>query len=135
MSKFSFQKFWAWTTREIPEYTRWSTPWLQEAAYKCTVFAITGSSTMYFVRPALAKLGLEGSWREGPNSYRIGSLFIMTPIYTGILLTVGTLAGRHRFFSVVAHRMWSRFLPKHVIDRVLTCAPGVAKKAGENVTK
>jgi len=117
------QSFWKWTTREIPSHPRWSGPFLSDALLKCTVFAITGTSSMYFVRPALANLGLEGSWREGPNSYRIGSLFIMSPIYTCILLTVGTLAGQHRFFSKVAYRMWSRVLPKSALNRFILCAP------------
>jgi hypothetical protein len=72
----------------------------------CTVFAVTGSSSIYLVRPVLPKLGLQGSFREGPWSYRIGSVLLVSPVYTLILLTVGSAAGRHNFFAAMARKMW-----------------------------
>lgn len=49
---------------------------------------------------------------------------------TMILLTIGTLAGRHMYFAKVARRMWGRFLPSSVADKVM-CTPAKAKmKAG-----
>eukprot|EP00397_Hematodinium_sp_SG-2012_P053569 GEMP01064056.1.p1 GENE.GEMP01064056.1~~GEMP01064056.1.p1 ORF type:complete len:136 (+),score=19.55 GEMP01064056.1:165-572(+) len=122
-------KFWQWTCREVPAHQRWTVPWWKDAALKCTVFAITGTSSMYFVRPALARTGIEGSWREGPNSYRAASLLVMSPIYTCILLSVGTAAGQHRFFAKVAARMWSRLLPKRVVERYVLCAQSVRGSA------
>jgi hypothetical protein len=39
------------------------------------VFAITGSSTAFIVRPLLGDgLGLKGNFKDGPWSYRITSL-------------------------------------------------------------
>lgn len=46
---------------------------------------------------------------EGPNSYRVISVLTVTPIYTVILLTVGTVAGRHSFFAKQAVKMLGRF--------------------------
>lgn len=85
--------------RQMPE--RWTGAWYREVALICTVFAITGSSTMILVRPAVSNgLGLKGSMREGPWSYRICSLVIMTPIYATLLVVVGTVFGRHFYFKV-----------------------------------
>lgn len=45
---------------------------------------------MVIVRPAVSNvLGLEGSLKDGPWSYRICSLVIMTPLYSAMLVVVG----------------------------------------------
>lgn len=49
--------------------------------------------------------------REGPWTYRIGSLLAVSPIYSVLLVAFGTAAGRHRFFSAMAQRIVGRFLP------------------------
>lgn len=73
--------------------------WYIEMTLLCTVFAISGTSTMVLVRPAVSNiLGLHGSMKDGPWSYRLCSLFIMTPIYPLVLVSVGTVFGRHAYF-------------------------------------
>ena len=85
--------------KPMPE--RWTVAWYKEVTLICTVFAITGSSTMVLVRPAVSNgLGLKGSMKDGPWSYRICSLVIMTPIYATLLVCVGTVFGRHFYFKV-----------------------------------
>jgi hypothetical protein len=85
----------------------------------CTVFAITGSSTMFLVRPAVSNiLGLQGSMKEGPWSYRICSLVIMTPMYAILLVGVGTVFGRHAYFRHFSVKMFSRFgIPPELMDK------------------
>jgi hypothetical protein len=56
-------------------------------------------------------MGIEGTIIEGPWSYRIASVFIISPIYACVLVTVGTLAGRHVFFANMARKIVSRFMP------------------------
>lgn len=74
--------------KEIPP--RGTLKWYGEMVLICTVFAITGTSTMVIVRPAVSNvLGLEGSLKDGPWSYRICSLVIMTPLYSAMLVVVG----------------------------------------------
>jgi len=64
--------------------------WYGEMVLLCTVFAITGTSTMVLVRPAVSEvLGLKGSLKDGPWSYRICSIVIMTPVYSAMLVLVG----------------------------------------------
>ena len=71
--------------KEMPP--RGSFAWYREMVLLCTVFAITGSSTMVLVRPAVSNgLGLHGSLKDGPWSYRICSIVIMTPIYATLLV-------------------------------------------------
>ena len=83
------------------------------------VFGITGSSSVHLVRPALkSTIGLEGSMRDGPWSYRITSILAVSPIYATLLVTFGTVAGRHRFFARMASNIFGRFLPNAVIRRV-----------------
>ena len=62
----------------------------------------------------------EGSMKEGPWSYRIGSLVIVSPIYSVVLLTVGTLAGRHRFFARMSYKIMGRFVPQFAMSHLST---------------
>src|SRR3546814_9417513 len=58
----------------------------------------SGSTAVVISRPLLGTLGVEGSWRDGPWSYRFGYLAVMTPAYSAVLITLGTIAGRHAYF-------------------------------------
>jgi hypothetical protein len=63
-----------------PAYTQWSARWWADFWIKMLVFAVTGSSTAYLVRPLVSQhLGLNGSFKDGPWSYRIVSLIVMMP--------------------------------------------------------
>lgn len=70
------------------------------------------------VRPAVGDvLGLQGSMREGPWSYRICSLVIMTPLYATLLVVVGTVFGRHAYFRHFSVKIFSRFgIPPELMD-------------------
>jgi hypothetical protein len=90
-------KFWRWTTQNRPH---WRESKLEAAVIFC-VFGATGSSSVYFVRPLLSKVGINGTMMDGPNSYRVLSILLVSPVYACILLTLGTLSGRHTFFAKV----------------------------------
>ena len=98
-----FNDFWKWTTQERPN---WKNSY-QEAAVMCCIFGITGSSSIMFIRPSLKYLGIDvsylklqfsnnsihiykcqGTFIDGPNSYRIGSIWLVSPIYALILMTI-----------------------------------------------
>eukprot|EP00934_Nitzschia_sp_Nitz4_P005544 Nitzschia sp. Nitz4//scaffold128_size63911//46437//47097//NITZ4_006225-RA/size63911-snap-gene-0.60-mRNA-1//1//CDS//3329534850//5534//frame0 len=117
-SQSSLSQMWAKFVgpKVMPE--RYTFAWYREMVLICTVFAITGSSTMLLVRPAVKQgLGLEGSFREGPWSFRICSIVVMTPIYASLLVVVGTVFGRHHYFRHFSVKMWSRFgIPPEMID-------------------
>ena len=49
--------------------------------------------------------------RDGPWSYRVLSVVLVSPIYASFLVTFGTLAGRHIFFAAMARKIFGRFLP------------------------
>jgi len=106
-----------WTApREMPPR---NTPrWYGEMILICTVFAITGTSTMVLVRPAVSNvLQLKGSLKDGPWSYRICSLVIMTPLYATLLVAIGTIFGRHAYFRHFAVKIFSRFgIPPELMD-------------------
>eukprot|EP00056_Hartaetosiga_gracilis_P018803 m.11944 g.11944 ORF g.11944 m.11944 type:complete len:217 (-) comp7089_c0_seq1:36-686(-) len=109
MSLKSFYKEW---TAPKPDPERYSKMWWTVWTIRFVVFAITGSSSVKFVRPLMESwLGITGSWTEGPASFYIASFAFVTPIYTVILLTVGTLFGQQPYFLQIASRMWSRILP------------------------
>lgn len=103
--------------KEIPP--RGTLKWYGEMVLLCTVFAITGTSTMVLVRPAVSDvLGLKGSLKDGPNSYRVCSIVIMTPLYSMMLVLVGTVFGRHAYFRHFAVKMFSRFgIPAELMDK------------------
>ena len=71
------------------------------------------------VRPTLKSVfGIEGTMRDGPNSYRVMSVVAVSPIYAAMLVTFGTLAGRHRFFANMSHKIFGRFLPQFVLSHL-----------------
>lgn len=98
------RQFWKWTSQARPHWKE--SP--KEAAIIFIAFGITGSSSVAIVRPTLAAVGIKGSMVEGPWSYRIGSFVCVSPIYSLILLTVGTVAGRHRFFATMSKQILQR---------------------------
>ena len=73
---------------------------------------------LFQVRPAVSHgLGLKGSLKDGPWSYRICSIVIMTPIYSTLLVLVGTVFGRHHYFRHFSVKMFSRFgIPPEMLD-------------------
>ena len=118
------KRFWSWTTKERANWKESPT----EALIICTIFGITGSSTLYFVRPVLKRIGFEGSMIEGPNSYRVASVLLISPMYASILLILGTIGGRHLFFAKMAHKIYSRFIPNNKIREKILCTPALLKK-------
>lgn len=77
------------------------------------------SAKNHQVRPAVRDvLGIQGSFREGPWSYRICSLVIMSPIYAVLLVAVGTVFGRHFYFRRFSIKIISRFgIPPETLDK------------------
>ena len=71
------------------------------------------------VRPAVSEgLGIKGSFRDGPWSYRICSLVIISPIYAALLVAVGTIFGRHAYFRHFSVKIFSRFgIPPELMDK------------------
>jgi hypothetical protein len=118
---FSSESKQSWLDRFLgpkPMPDRYTKQWFFEITLICTVFAITGSSTMILVRPAVNKgLGLNGSFKDGPWSYRICTLVVMSPLYSVLLVCVGTVFGRHFYFKHFSVKMLSRFgIPPEALD-------------------
>ena len=123
-------RFWVWTTQERPHWRSSAV----EGAVAFTVFGVTGSTSVAVVRPMLkSTIGLEGSWRDGPNSYRVLSIVLVSPIYATLLVFFGTVAGRHRFFASMAGKIFGRFLPRAATERISRafgyCFPGSLRRA------
>ena len=76
-------------------------------------------SNIFQVRPAVKDiLGLQGTFVDGPWSYRIASIFVMSPIYASLLVAVGTVFGRHFYFRHFAVKIFSRFgIPPELMDK------------------
>jgi hypothetical protein len=124
--------FWKWTTKERK---LWKEDY-KEAGIVCGIFALTGSASLLVVRPALKyTIGLEGSWRDGPNSYRITSLILVSPVYACMLFAIGTLSGRHIFFAQMSQKILSRFFPLSLIERVTVCSSGKKLLSARKVSK
>lgn len=100
-------RFWRWTSQERPTWKENKV----EAAIVFGVFGVTGSTSVALVRPALGNLGLNGTMVDGPWSYRIGSVLLVSPMYACVLMGVGTIAGRHRYFASMSRRILGRFVP------------------------
>ncbi|KAI8821693.1 uncharacterized protein EV422DRAFT_526596 [Fimicolochytrium jonesii] len=99
-------------------HPRFSKGWWWDWSVIFLVFGITGSTTVRVVKPFLERvLGIEGTFIEGPWSYRIAYLLTTLPLYSAILLTVGRIFGRGPYFRAVALRMWGRFLPRRLLKQ------------------
>ena len=118
-SSWSLSSWWHNFLAPKPMPPRYTAAWYREMVLICTVFAITGSTTMVVVRPMVSQgLGLKGSIIDGPWSYRLASLIIMSPIYGILLVCVGTLAGRHAYFRHFSVKLFGRFgIPSHLLDK------------------
>lgn len=95
-SKRKNSTFWSWATQPRGNWKES----LQEAAVAICVFGVTGTASVSLVRPALKNIGLEGSMIDGPNSYRIFSVIIVSPIYACLLL----ISVCHKHFSLLICR-------------------------------
>ena len=58
----------------------------------------------------------------------------VSPIYATLLVTFGTLAGRHRFFANMAQKIFGRFLPSFLLRSIgetfAYCVPGQPRGRG-----
>jgi len=104
-------QFWKWTLQARAPVEWRSMTNMPDKALIFTVFGITGSASVMCVRPCLGKVGIEGSLRDGPWSYRIASVALVSPAYAVLLVVLGTLSGRHRYFGRMSARILSRFGP------------------------
>lgn len=122
-NKSYINKFWNWTT--TPRLN-WKSN-IKEAVIATIVFGVTGTTTMFLIRPCLKTVfGLEGSLLEGPNSYRIISILTISPVYAILLFTIGTISGRHIFFAQMSSKILGRFIPKSILSKVY-CNPAKIK--------
>ena len=120
--------FWKWTTQPRPLWKKNA----KEGAVAVAVFGVTGTASVAVVRPMFSMItGIEGTLREGPWSYRVGSVLCLSPVYAAMLMAIGTASGRHPFFCRMGTKLLGRFLPgKNALDPI-TCAAGLRAKAAE----
>jgi hypothetical protein len=72
------------------------------------VFSMTGSFSLAFGRLLLTDvLNLDGSLWAGPWAYRFGYLLLVPPLYSAMLIGIGSLFGKHDYFKRRVLRMWS----------------------------
>jgi hypothetical protein len=112
----SFVKsFWKWTSQERPSWKESA----KEAVIIFSVFGLAGTSSTLLIRPTLKYvLGIDGPFLDSPVSYTLSSLLIASPMYAGVVFTIGTLAGRHIFFANMARKVVGRFLPKAAKEKI-----------------
>ncbi|KAI3632031.1 hypothetical protein MIR68_009867 [Amoeboaphelidium protococcarum] len=114
---------------KAPLYSR---QWWMDSSVIMGVFAVTGSSTMLVVRPAVqylhhtimvdafadntnAKYTL---FNNSPWSFKIMYLMTTMPVYSLILYSLGRVSGKSYYFNHVLERMWGRILPQRVQQRL-----------------
>ncbi|SFU70930.1 hypothetical protein SAMN05216480_11526 [Pustulibacterium marinum] len=80
------------------------------------VFAITGSTSAYIIRPILHALGFSktffGDIWYAKVLYIIVEIIAILPIYFPLLLLVGTVFGQFKFFWNFEKKTFSRFIKK-----------------------
>ncbi|KXS20306.1 hypothetical protein M427DRAFT_52532 [Gonapodya prolifera JEL478] len=98
--------------RSPTDAARFSAEWWKEWAIVFIVFGITGSASVKVTKPVVNALVGEGSWTDGPWSWRGTYLVLTMPMYSMILVAVGTMFRRGLYFRRVALRMWRWAMPK-----------------------
>ena len=79
----------------------------------CIIFGITGSSAVYLIRPIITHLtGLSGTLRDGPNSYRLLYILLLSPSYYIVLFGISRLSNRRKFFDPMILKTWGRLIPQ-----------------------
>jgi hypothetical protein len=107
------------STMVLVRYVVWRMTYSKQKEVRISQYPLPASVAPFLqVRPAVSKgLALKGSLKDGPWSYRICSLVVMTPIYATLLVVVGTVFGRHHYFRHFSVKMWSRFgIPPEMLD-------------------
>lgn len=78
------------------------------------VFSITGSVSAWISKPVVDWIGLNNEilpeWLLVPMR-----LILIFPVYSLLLLIIGTLLGQFHFFWAFEKKMFSRFIPKKKI--------------------
>ena len=110
----SLARFSAWWTAEVPTPARWTRGWWWEVGVvRNVVYALTGLSVKHAVKPAvvacLARAGLAPGAR--PRAARGACLLATAPLYPLVLVTYGTLLGRHAL-RAPRHRLLRESLPR-----------------------
>ncbi|KAJ1508156.1 hypothetical protein HMI54_010817 [Coelomomyces lativittatus] len=115
MSKTAPTSTYPWYHQILSRFSNGKTPgdagYYKEIAIIFTVFGITGTSSLKLVRYTLNAVIGPGSLIDGPNTWRLAYLFCGLPMYSALLLTLGTLSGRGTYFRAMLIKMHSRFLP------------------------
>ena len=77
--------------------------------------------------------GVHYSISPEDTAYLLGSIgppsivMAISPIYGILLITFGTLAGRHLFFASMGRKILGRFAPPSYREKIV-CPPGAAKQ-------
>ena len=84
--------------------TRWNIDTNIQLLVIITVFALTGSSSVYVSETIKAGIG-QLNWFNDFWLTFIKWIFIVTPVYVVLLVCIGTLLGQRAFFVAFAKKM------------------------------
>lgn len=79
-------------------------------------FSITGSVAAWISKPFVEWLGI-GKDSMPSWLFLIVRLILIFPVYSIILLIIGSLLGQFKFFWAFEKKMFSRFIPKKYSSR------------------
>ena len=101
----------------VPDGGREHVDWLHWTIV-VVVFGSTGTLSALSTRFLLSEIvHLEGSLWSGPLSYQLGYLLLLMPLYSVILVTIGSLLGKHAYFRQRVLRMWGHVVPRGMRTR------------------
>ena len=85
------------------------------------VYSITGTLAALFSRLILnGAFHMEGSFASGPWAYRGVYLLVIPPLYSMMLIAIGTIFGKHLYFRTRVLKMWGRLLPLKSMGKIGT---------------
>lgn len=93
------------------------------------VYGITGTLATLLSRFILnGALNMEGSFVTGSWAYRGIYILIIPPLYSLMLIAVGSAFGKHLYFRQRVLKMWSRLLPSKRFTKIVKPARSTSQK-------
>jgi hypothetical protein len=97
---------------------RWNITSHWQLVFVLLTFSVTGSTTLIVRKFIFELIGITPDtslWLKFPMY-----ILVIFPIYQALFLIIGFLFGQFRFAWEFEKKMFSRFVPKHVLVRVKT---------------
>ena len=101
-----------------PSLSLLSYPSIRVLTTMATTATATATDSAKIVKPALKHILKDTPFKEGTWSFRLASLFCVSPVYAAVLWAVGTAVGRNAYFAPMSAKIANRFNVLGMVRRI-----------------